>query len=264
LASFTGIASTAATIATPIGWSIAITVGITAATYGLICLVRDGGTQDERRKQIANALRQRIAELQKETIPQQKIELIINTVNELMAKKIWEQEKGQQFIASIKDGSLSIQFAEIVLNNFLTELDNPPKNNETAEEYEKRMTAAHVFTTLKKSIHSSENNQADEAYFAEMAEKYNISREQASVIYQQAPVGDNINELVNDFSNVFNNSVLNEALMSLRQTAEGMAKGQDAYYRYLELERLMQTQLNQQLTNLNQAGLTMKSAIDRL
>ena len=43
-----------------------------------------------------------------------------------------------------------------------------------------------------------------------------------------------------------------------------MTKGQETFVRYLEMEHVMQTQLNEQLDKVGTAGERMSSAIDRL
>lgn len=52
LAGATGLATSAAIVTTPVGWTIAIAVGISAATYGLAKLIHSGGfnSPDARKK----------------------------------------------------------------------------------------------------------------------------------------------------------------------------------------------------------------------
>ena len=67
-----------------------------------------------------------------------------------------------------------------------------------------------------------------------------------------------------EFAEVFTQTVVKEAFQSLQQTAANMAQGQQAFSRYMEMEKEMQAQLNQQLDKVKLASDQMKSAIDRI
>jgi len=272
LAGVTGASTTAAvvaTAATPIGWAIAVTAGITASAYGLFKLIRSGGLNDQRRQEIGKELRKAIQELEAKNITKEQITIVIKIINGLMTKGIWEKEKGARFISGVESGAIKIDFAIKTLSAFASELENPPAPElKTSEEAEKNSISARIFTALKKTVNfsktSNDNNEPDEAFIKEMSDKYHIPKEQALQIYKDAPVGENAAKTAKELSQVFSQTVVKEAFQSLQQTSANMAQGQQAFLRYMDMEKEMQAQLNEQLDKVKQAGDKMKSALDRL
>ena len=273
LAGATGATTTAAiaaTAATPIGWAIAVTAGITASAYGLFKLIRSGGLNDQRRQEIGKELRKSIQEIEAKNITKDQITIVIKIINKLMTKGIWEKEKGARFIKGVESGAIKIDFAIKTLSAFANELENPPiePTTKTPEQVEKNSIAARIFTVLKKTVNFSKttnnNQEPDETFIKEMSDKYHIPREQALQVYKDAPVGENAAKTAKEFTEVFSQTVVKDAFQSLQQTAANMAQGQQAFARYMEMEKEMQAQLNEQLDKVKQAGDRMKSAIDRL
>jgi len=275
LAGSTGVASTvavAATVSTPIGWAIGITTGITAAAYGLIRLVRSGGINDKTRKEIAQEIRTKIHELERnDLLNEDKIQIVISLVQDLMDKKVWAKEKGDTFIQGVKLAEIEIEFAITTLKGFANECENikTADKSKSPEEIQKNSTSAHVFTVLKKTVNAEKegvNNVPDDEYIKEMEQKYDIAEDKAIEIYKEAPVnqGQDAALIAKEFSQIFSSEVVTECLESLQRTSVNMAQGQQAFMRYVEMEKEMQAQLDLQLKKMTHASQKMKSSINRI
>lgn len=116
------MAATTATIATPIGWIAGAGAAGAAAVFGLTCLVRGGGEQDERRRRMKEDIKSKVAtalEQSSNDNDSDKIKKIADLLHTGYLQKKIPLEDGSLIISKLKTNDITPEYALKIISDML-------------------------------------------------------------------------------------------------------------------------------------------------
>lgn len=266
-------AAATTTITTPVAWVIGSVVACATIGWGVARLLRSGGMQDERRKNLGRSLLEKMEQLfhaQKQaktalTPDEQAAQraTVEAGLRELAEAKIITAERVEDYIEKLRNGQIPLSVAIHLLQEYGRELQNPSLNGTADLDTElAKAASARAFTVLYKGVAQGENPKPD--YFKAMQTRFGLDEKQAMDLYRDAPMDDAPEVSAGQLREIFTETVIQNALSALQETARSMEQGQAAFVRFQQVERILEAQLQEQLGRLDQAGKEARQAIGRL
>lgn len=272
---------TVATVTTPVSWVIGSTLACAGIAFGMLKLARSGGTEDERRRQLGTGIEKKIQEIKTKmqgwfhggqgstpisTGKQSELLEAIAEQFEILGKEgVLEPERVKRYVEGLKNGVIPLDAALNILKEHGRELIHPtlnPKNTDVNAELQKA-AAARAFTVLHKGV-IGETDTPGQGFTDAMEQRFGIDQGRALELYRDAPLAPHPGETAQEMGELLSGEVLHGAFIALQETAAHLARGQAAFVRFLEVQRALEAQWQEQMKKLDEAGDEAWSAIKRL
>ena len=209
-------------VSNPVGWALGTATAGAAAAYGISKLVSSGGKHDEKKQADIKALRNKIADYDKQvksTSESDKISQVAGAFAQLLENDLMEEKKVTAILAGVESGDINAEYAISIAQSILDETSNAISN--TMELDTSNMTVRSAFVILFKHMIMADNqfDQAEiDVYLNIMKKNFKIGPKYAERILNEAPEISDIDTVLKDLNSIIpseKNEMLIESLMAI-------------------------------------------------